>query len=737
MTAGSTRPDPRFALAAARPGPAILLSLVILALGAWALPRVRFEFSLEDLFPRDTPHARAHHEAMERHGRDDGSIVVALEGDPFDPRLAELERLVAELDGVAATASPHSWQVLDGAEGALTSRPLTPGDQDALSLDMLVAGDGAAGAVLIRLSEEVNHHDGRAPIVEHVQRITEGIPGRWHVGGVPVFRVAYVRSMQRDLLRLLPLAALVSLIFFIGALRDWRHVLLSGGILALGTLLTASLLVVSGTPFTIFTPSMLAVVLVVGTSDLVHILQRYAERFAVPEPPSPAEALRATMAAMGPTCLATSATTAVGFLSLLATSIPQIRRFGTMTAAGVMLLWVCTMILLPPALLRLGPPRSSASRRAAQGTRRMEGLGRLLTKHRALGPVLALVLLSFGVSGALRLEADPLILGDVRDTEMVRSNRFLEEHLGAVLPLDVHIRGPEGSARDPELLAAAASIQRWLREQPTVGWVVGLPDLVEQAWRALGEEGLPTTPEALAQVLLMLDMVDPELSASLSADDGSLRIRTRVRDQGHRATVRLAEQLDSFAAPLLEPHGARLELTGVAWLAQEINRTITRQFAGSFLLALLVVGALGVLVYRRTSLVAVALVPNMLPLLALLGLMGWGGMVLQPASAMVFSVALGIAVDDTIHFLAAYRRLRLAGVTPEEAVRRCVATVGRSLVDTSVMLAAGFAVFSVSSYGAMALFGQLTAFCVIVALLSDLLVLGPLLLYAENNGPRM
>ncbi len=739
MTTGSTSPIPgRWARAyVERLWPAVAVALAIVALALLSLPGVRFEFSLEDLFPRDTPQAAAHQGAMARYGRDDGGIIVALEGDPFDPRLAELERRVAEIPGVRATASAFSWQVLDAQEpGLVGSRGLRTGDDDVLSRDLLVASDGQAGAVLVQIDEALNHHAGREPIVSSIEAITASIPGGWHLGGVPVIRVAYVRAMQRDLMRLLPLAMLVSLIFLVDALRDWRHVLACAGVLVLGTALTGSALVISGSPFTIFTPALLAVVLVVGTSDLVHLVHRFADRFEVDDATSTAAALADTLREVGPVCLATSATTAVGFLSLLSTTIPQIRRFGAMTAAGVMLVFLCSMLLLPPLLLRLGPPQRRATQRAQRDRARMARVGRALVKQPALGPILVLATLAFGISGGLMVRSDPHILGDVRSTAMAASNDFLEAHLGAVLPLDIHLELPDGDLLDPDLLAAVAELESWLRAEAQVGQVVGLPDLVRQGWEALGEDGLPPTRQAAAQVLLLNDMMDPSLTAGLTADGTSLRLRTRVRDHGHRATMDLVRRLELQAGPLLAQHEATLHITGVAWLAQEINRTLTRQFAGSFVLALAVVGALGLLVYRRWGLVLIALIPNALPLLALLGLMGWTGLGLQPSTAMVFSVALGIAVDDTIHFLAAYGRLRRCGLSAEQAVVETIATVGRTLVDTSLLLAGGFAVFAVSQYGAMALFGQLTAFCVLVAAAADLLVLGPLLVLFDKKAPN-
>ncbi len=729
--------DATFQATTARAWPAALAALALVLSSAWCLPRVSYEFSLEDLFPRGSPQARFHARAAEIFGRDDGTVILGFEGDPFHPRVARIEARLAAVAGVEWSTSPASLHTLASpSPGLLEARPLRPDDDDPLARATLVSEDGLSGAILLGIAERENHHAGREPIVSGIERVLDEEGGRWHLGGVPVIRVAYVRQLQSDLNRLLPLAMLVSLAFLANALRDWRHVLACSATIALGTAASASLLVLSGTPFTVFTPAALAVVLVVGTSDLVHLVQRFAELTARPsEHRLPLrEAVAEAVRRVGPACLATSGTTALGFMSLLVTSIPNIRRFGAFTAAGVMLMFGLTFIVMPPLLILLGPPRAAAARGARRGQRRMRRLGRSLASRPWLGPALALLVVAAGLAGAQRLRVDPRILGDVQHSEIATANAFLEQQLGAVLPLDLHIFSPEGDLRSPEALAAMARLESWLRQREMVGQVLGPTDLISHAWRALGERGLPPTTDAAAQALLLYDLVDPEITARFVAGPGHVRVRARVRDRGHQSTVRLVSELEEQAASLLHPLGAELQVSGVAWLAQEINRTLTRQFGGSFLLALVLVALLGAGVLRRLRLVGLALAPNLLPLLALLGLMGWSGLVLGPASAMVFSVAFGLAVDDTIHFLASYRRLRARGHGAESAVVSTTGSIGRSLVDTSLLLAAGFAVFSVSEYGAMASFGLLTAFCVIAAVIADLAVLGPLLVLFDHDA---
>ena len=173
----------------------------------------------------------------------------------------------------------------------------------------------------------------------------------------------------------------------------------------------------------------------------------------------------------------------------------------------------------------------------------------------------------------------------------------------------------------------------------------------------------------------------------------------------------------------------------MAYIIQWINNTLTRQFVGSFGLALAFIGLAWALTTRSVRRVVMALIPNILPLLAVLGALGLTGVPLKPTTAMVFSIGLGIAVDDTIHFLAAYERWRKNNpeCTSEEAALHAYQTAGRSMLDTSIVLMAGMLVMCVSKTNAFLYLGAFTAWAIFAALITDLFLLGPLLVALDDR----
>ena len=224
----------------------------------------------------------------------------------------------------------------------------------------------------------------------------------WHIGGIPAVRTWYVRLMLSDSGVLIPVALLLAGAFFARSFRDLRHMFLGLGVLLLCAASAASAYIATGVPFTVFAPCFVAVIIVVGTSDLIHLVHRFAEHHANLDGPAEQRSHRAAEAAamdVGTACLLTSATTALGFLALLATDIPTLRTFGLATGIGVLLTFAITFLVAPPVLARLGAPTQGVSKHAHSGTTQMESLGRwVLDRPKAILGVSALVTLAMIVA---------------------------------------------------------------------------------------------------------------------------------------------------------------------------------------------------------------------------------------------------------------------------------------------------------------------------------------------------
>jgi hypothetical protein len=708
--------------------------LVLATLAAvHSLRNARADFSLEELYPDDSPRAVFHAQHLDRFGRDDNLIFAVREGSPFDPSLSTLETIMGTVEGIEETRSPASSEIWESRDGVLSSRPLSPFDDAPLVADTLVARDGSSGAVALSIADDANHHAGREPIVRILEATTQEVGGTWHLAGIPIIRTAYIRLLVRDLVVLLPLVIAVSSVLLVLAFRDMRQVAMAVASIILGAILAGGMFVALGGSFNVFSPAFLAVVVVVGTSDLVHLVHRYTDHYQTLG--DTRAAAEAAAEEVGPTCLLTSVTTAIGFLALTTTNIPNIRLFGLATGLGVVGTYLVAFLLVPPILARIAPPTSSAGTHTSTWADRVERIGRWSISHRrALLASWVVICVLFG-GLTTQLHADHRILEDVRDDAPVaRAQAYMEDHLGAVLPFELSIHF-EGNALEPERLAAVEALTSWMEEQPQVGRAVSLADLTRSAWRSLSStDGQPPDREAAAQALLVLGLGEHDPVPHFLDETGqTTRIAARIRDHGHQVTSVLAGQVESKARELLSPVNGTATVTGVAYLAQEVNVTLTSQFAGSFGLALLVIGSAWLFATRSPRRTVIALIPNLVPLVLLLGWMGAAGIPLKPTTAMVLSIGLGMAVDDSIHFLANYEHVRTRGGTATEAAVHAYRTAGRSMLDTTIVLAAGFMVLLSSAFVANSTFGGLTAWTVIAALCADLFLLGPLLVTLDRR----
>jgi predicted RND superfamily exporter protein len=716
----------------------LVLAAIIIFIG-YALPRAHIDFSLEQLYPQNSELARVYKEHKAAYGADDNSFFAVREGSAWAPELEQAEQDFRSLPQIDNTISPFTMERLVEREGVLEMRPLQPADADVLTRGTVLSVDDSAGAIIVRVAEPHNNHDGREALLTEVERIIEAVGGEWHLAGMPVIRTAYVRLVLTDLRVLVPLSILIAGFFFVLSFRDTRQVLLGLLSISLGMLASAAVYVMAGGVVNTFSPAFFSVVIVVGTSDLIHLVHRFSDHVDEmgPSALNVKEAARRAAREIGFACLLTTTTTAIGFLALVWTDLPTVQMFGMGAGAGVMVTYFITFLVVPPCLARLRAPSRAAQTHAVDGGIRMRKLGRwVIHRRKKMLSIFAVVAIVLSILGS-RTEVAYRLLADLGSSDAGTSQLFMEEHMGAVLPMSVDIRF-DGDARDPEALAAIDTLTAWVREQPLVGQATSLADLTRESWETLsGKPGtMPPTREAAAQSLFMLSMAEEDPVPSIMLDDGKrTRILMRVKDEGGAATIGLTERLEAKAKEILAPVGGEANVTGVAYVVQWINRTLTQQFVGSFGIALLLIGTAWMVTTRSLRRVAVALIPNILPLLAVLAALGATGIPLKPTTAMVFSIGLGIAVDDTIHFLAAYERWRKQhpGCRPAEAVEHAYATAGRSMLDTSIVLTAGMMAMAASEFTGFLYLGGFTAWSVVAALITDLLLLGPLLVVLDDR----
>lgn len=742
-----------------------LALLCLLAGGAAALRGPRLAFGVEQFVPADDPAFRRYEELNAEFGRDDNTVFVFATREGWFTRegatqaLALQEALakdetVDEVLGLGSVTLIRDEGRQTYVGPVLTSTRLAAMDEAALGAlgdylarepaytGRLVSRDQRTLAFAIRVDDAFYGGAHHPRIMRHVEAALAPFREQLQldVTGGPATQLAYKEFLRQDTGRfVLLIGALLALALGI-TFRSLAGVLLPLGATGIALSLTLALQVAVGIPFNLLSSAVPVLVLIVGISDSIHLLTRYREELAelAPDadlgteaPPALERAVQATARA----CLMTSITTSVGFFVLPTTGIPILAALGLVTGSGVVLAYLTSLTLLPACLALLPPPAPLAPTAPSGLVARAGRLAMNRPKTTAL--LLGLIVGGAFALGAPRLQVESRVVDDLPpDAEVVRTRAAVDERMGGNYPLTflVHPLRSEGEGRwDPDLLARLARFQARLPgigEEPYVSGSLSAADYLSLGARALGGEGLPESEEALAQTELLLG--EEALKETVDSRGRYLRVQLRVYDRGTQATFAF---LEAAQQAFQEEFGGRaeLEVQGFTWLAHRTHHSVVENSMTSFTLDFVIVAFLVGLLFRSLRLTILAVIPNVFPLLCTLAFMGLAGIDLRISSAIVFSVVFGIAVDDTVHFLARYHEERQAGAAPRAAVERTLRTTGRAMLFLAFVLASGFAVLTLSAFSPNRVLGLLMAATLLSGIVGDLLLLPALLVLGEEE----
>ncbi len=670
----------------------------------------------------------------EPHGPEDENAACTNEADDDGDRLVDCAD--PDCDGLAAcvwVGSPETGR--DACRNGLDDDG--DGLRDCADVDCARNADVPYCSTTLAVTEIISELDAEAR--------ADGW-GAFYLGGVPYISEIYTGVIQHDLKVFLPLTGLVVALLLLALFRTLRGVLLPITVVGVGIVWAVGFMMGTGGKLNMINSSMPTLLLVIAIADSVHILTRYldeAERSADGE-----QAARRTMRYMAPACLLTSVTSAVGFASLTTAHLPIIRGFGSYTAFGILLSYVVTMLLMPACLASL-PLQTARQGGAELGLRVSRWLTdlcvSLVTRH-AFATTLAL--LAFGVVmgwGISRIDRNMHIMEELQeDNEAAVANRVIEEHLGGVLSGAIVFHGSAGTFADPEALRAFDEIGafaedwRWEDGRPLIARAYSLAPVVREAHAAYrGADEFNVIPGTSAGVVALLDQLPvKERSRLVSADYGVAHISFRMYDVGSSAWSALRAELAREVAARSSSFGdAEWYFTGSSTLGQDAMRFMTRDLVTSLMLAVVIIMLLMSALFRSIRLGMLSMVPNAFPLLVTLGAVGYLGIEMRVSTAVVFSVSLGIAVDDTIHVLVRFREELDRGTAYAEALEQALHAAGRGVIFTTVILCIGFGALTFSEFTAVRELGRLGGITLVSALVGDLLVL-PLVLLKVRPALR-
>jgi len=556
------------------------------------------------------------------------------------------------------------------------------------------------------------------------------------IAGLPYVRTVVVERFRTDQTVIVPLALFVCMLILMVTIRWAPGVYLPLAAVTLAAIMVVGGMGLFGEPINIVNNIVPALIIIIGISNSIHLVGRFREELRHGRDRQ--EATRVTVRAMAVACFLTSLTTAIGFASLLISRTELLQRFGVLAAIGVLVSYVVTITFLPVLFTWVKSPRGDTHGADAGLIERwVADLTHWILERP--GKVLATAALVFGGSVFIAVtmsEIDNSVLDqfDERD-EIVQTTRLLESELEGVMPIEISF-----AAEDSERFASAEFINElesfgeWALEQEAVLSASSYGEYLHEAWVIMtGETVRRETPfESDAFVGLLLTMIEEAprnpISPYLTSDRRNARLSLKIADVGAQATIALGGRIEEEAAARFGAmDDVRIDITGDAYVNARGLDAVISDLVGSLLLAVVIIFGFLSLLFRSVRLGMLSVPPNIIPLVVTMAYMAARGIRLNTATAMIFSISIGMAVDATIHVMARFREESRRAKDLDHALVDSARGAGRAIVVTCVMLILGFSVMLISSFVPVRRFGELIAITAFGTLLGNLIVLPALL----------
>lgn len=609
----------------------------------------------------------------------------------------------------------------------------------------LVAGDGTVTAVVGRLQKtgvELGAEQERALLLEMRSILEKNRPTNpsIHVdlSGAGELEEAMRLGIQRDnqVFWSVTLVVLIALMArFVGGIRP---ALFAVGAVAGALLCVMACMVLARVPFDFVSAMLPVVVLTVGVADAIHIISSF--RTACAHIDQDEEALVETLRRVFRPCAVSMITTVIGFASLLISSQGPVQNFGVFAAVGIASAFVLNFTLLPALLLTWPPRPRQVPHLRLQGS--LDRLQQIATHSPWITVALAVALAVAGASGYARLKTGMNSRSFFRKpVPELAVLDMAEQKLGGARSVELMLQGGQGEVVDPVFLDWLGRFESRVNEDEIVTGTDSVRSLFQRVSLAMnGRAGLPHS-RAIAQRWLFLYEIGgggSDIRRWLNYDSNSqvrVSIRHAVADSG--ALVALVERLEEQVKSDPPPFGLKWTFTGQDVVASKISEAARKTLVESFLLASLAIFLTMIVVLGSPGLAALAMVPNIMPVAMCVGLLGWLAIPLDALTATIACVGLGIAVNDTLHCIEAFRATVGGGLAVQAALSQMAREVGVPVVHTSVVLVGGLAVLLLGDFSPTVNVGVVLCSIVSAALVYDVVLLPALLeLWARRRSPQ-
>jgi hypothetical protein len=576
-----------------------------------------------------------------------------------------------------------------------------------------------------------------------------------HISGLPLIRTIVGDRIQKEmkffLIGSLALSALILLLFF----RSGSTTILSLLVVLFGVIWSVGVLYLCGYKITLLTALTPPLVVVIGIPNCIYFINKYHTSYLKSKDKN--NALIDMVSKMGVVTLFCNITAAIGFAVFAFTSSAILKEFGVVAGTSIMLIFFISFILLPAVLSYLPPPKAAQTKYLDNKwvINFLLVIERWVMNHKKTVYIITSLVLIASIAGIFRLKTVAFIVDDLPKTDKLYTDlKFFEKNFKGVMPLEIVVdtkrRNGLTGTRALTVFEKIDSLSQYIASQPNMNRPLSIAEGLKFAKQAfydgdsanyqmpnmfdgafVGEYLRPNKNDSNGSKNNLAKM----LTSFMDSSRQSTRVSVNMADVG---TLQLPEMLNGIekrAGELFDTAQYNVKLTGTSITFLEGSRFIINGLKESIFWAFLLISLCMLYLFKSFRILVCSLIPNLIPLVITAGVMGWVGVPLKPSTVLVFSVALGIAIDITIRFLVNYKQeLPIHNYNVKATVTSTIRHTGLSIVYTSMVLVAGFIIFCFSSFGGTIALGWLTSVTLLVATLTNLILLPVLLLGMGKKG---
>ncbi|WP_299885025.1 efflux RND transporter permease subunit [uncultured Lacinutrix sp.] len=601
----------------------------------------------------------------------------------------------------------------------------------------------------IYLNKEIVNTPARKDfVVEDLQQKVSDFENKYginiRVSGMPYIRTLNAQNIVDEIGKFVGAALLITSLIFFLFFRSFRATFISLIVVCIGVMWTLGILGLLKYEITVLTALIPPLIIVIGIPNCIFLINKYQHE--VKSHGNKVKSLQRVITKIGNATLMTNVTTASGFATFIITESKLLKEFGVVASLSIIAIFILCILIIPIIYTFLPYPKERhlehLNKRWIGGF--VDWMERMVREKRITIYVTSLALLIVCIIGIYKINISGSLIEDMpKEEEFFTDIRFFEEEFNGIMPLEIMIntKRKKGVMKSSTLKKMDA-LEDLITETPELSKPISVVSLVKYSKQAYYNNNpkyyqLPSSGLEEAFILKHAKNSSSKVDLLKNFVDSTgqyARITTFMKDIGTDRMKRIEENLKQKIDKVFPKKKYDVTMTGKALVFQKGTTYLVKNLAISLSLAIILISLFMAYMFRSFRMIIVSLIPNLLPLVVTAGLMGYLGVPIKPSTILVFSIAFGISVDDTIHFLAKYRQeLQASNWKIKKSVYAALRETGVSMFYTSIVLFFGFSVFIISSFGGTVALGALVSVTLLFAMLSNLILLPSLLLSLERS----